>query len=63
MKILFVASEAFPLAKVGDLAYFTGSLAIALHDLSHEPSLILPKYRSVDARTQEIQNNENVLHL
>ena len=37
MKILFIASEAFPLAKVGGLANVTSSLAIALHDSGHEP--------------------------
>lgn len=37
MKILFIASEAFPLAKVGRLADVTSSLAIRLHDLGHEP--------------------------
>jgi len=55
MKILFIASEAFPLAKVGGLADVTSSLAIALRDLGHEPCLILPKYGSIKGPNQEIQ--------
>jgi starch synthase len=58
MKILFVASEAFPLAKVGGLADVTSSLAIALHDLGHKPCLILPKYRSIKMPVQEIQERD-----
>ncbi len=58
MKILFIASEAFPLAKVGGLADVTSSLAVALHDLGHQPCLILPKYRSIKARAQGIHTIE-----
>jgi len=55
MKVLFVASEALPLAKVGGLADVTSSLAIALRELGHEPCLILPKYASIRARAQDIE--------
>ncbi len=55
MRILFIASEAFPLAKVGGLADVTSSLAIALQDLGHEPCLILPKYGSIKVPVQDIQ--------
>ncbi len=58
MKILFIASEAFPLAKVGVLADVVSSLAIALHEYGHEPCLILPKYRSIKARLQEIPDSD-----
>ncbi len=58
MKILFIASEAFPLAKVGGLADVVSSLAIALHEYGHEPCLILPKYRSIKARLQEIPDSD-----
>lgn len=54
MKILFIASEAFPLAKVGGLADVTSSLAIALQELGHEPCLILPKYHSIQVPVQDI---------
>jgi starch synthase len=55
MKILFVASEAFPLAKVGGLADVTSSLATALQDSGHQPYLILPKYGSIKTPVQDIQ--------
>ena len=58
MKILFVASEAFPLAKVGGLADVVSSLTIALRNSVHEPCLILPKYRSIEARVDEITNSD-----
>jgi starch synthase len=58
MKILFIASEAFPLAKVGGLADVASSLAIALHDLGHESCLILPKYRSIKAHAREIPDSD-----
>ena len=58
MKILFIASEASPLVKVGGLADVTGSLAMALQDLGHEPYLILPKYSSIKTPVQDIQGKK-----
>jgi starch synthase len=58
MEILFIASEAFPLAKVGGLADVTSSLAMALHDLGHELCLILPKYGSIRTPAQDIQGKK-----
>jgi starch synthase len=55
MKILFIASEAFPLAKVGGLADVTSSLATALQDLGHEPCLILPRYGSIRTTVSDIK--------
>jgi starch synthase len=55
MKILFIASEFSPLAKVGGLADVTSSLAIALRDLGHEPCLILPRYNRIKTSIQETQ--------
>jgi len=63
MRILFIASEAFPLAKVGGLADVTSSLAITLRDLGHEPCLILPKYGSIKAPIQEIQGKSFAVSL
>lgn len=63
MRILFIASEAFPLAKVGGLADVTSSLAIALRDLGHEPCLVLPKYGSIKAPIQEIQGKGFAVNL
>ncbi len=62
MKILFVASEAFPLAKVGGLADVTSSLAIALHDLGHEPCLILPRYTSIKIPVQDVRRGSFVVN-
>jgi starch synthase len=61
MKILFIASEAFPLAKVGGLADVTSSLAVALHDLGHEPCLILPRYGSMKTPVQDVRGGDFVV--
>jgi len=53
MRILFFASEAFPLIKVGGLADVTSSLAVALRDMGHEPSIVLPGYRGIKARFRD----------
>jgi len=60
MKILFIASEAFPFAKVGGLADVTSSLAIALQDLGHDPCLILPRYGSIKAPVQDVRRGNFV---
>lgn len=49
LKIVMVASECFPFAKVGGLADVVGGLAKALHAAGHEVVVVLPKYASVDA--------------
>ncbi|MGD2278464.1 MAG: glycogen synthase GlgA [Candidatus Omnitrophota bacterium] len=48
MKILIVASEVFPFAKVGGLADMTGSLAKALCALGCEARVVMPLYKCVD---------------
>lgn len=45
LNIVFIASEAVPLAKTGGLADVAGSLPRALQRLGHELSVILPLYR------------------
>jgi len=45
MNIVFIASEAAPLAKTGGLADVAGSLPLALSRLGHKVSVILPYYR------------------
>jgi len=45
MNIVFVASEAAPLAKTGGLADVAGSLPHALKRLGHEVTVIMPYYR------------------
>jgi len=45
MNIVFIASEAAPLAKTGGLADVAGALPLALSRLGHKVSVILPYYR------------------
>lgn len=54
MRILFVASEAYPLAKVGGLADVVSSLALALQDLGHEICILLPKYGGIKASLEDL---------
>ncbi|MBM4464875.1 MAG: glycogen synthase [Chloroflexi bacterium] len=48
LKILLVASEAVPFAKVGGLADVAGSLPKALRRLGHDARLALPKYGRIN---------------
>ncbi|MFH0768959.1 MAG: glycogen/starch synthase [Chloroflexota bacterium] len=48
MKILFVAAEMSPLAKVGGLADVTGSLPQALIGLGHDVRVMIPQYGTID---------------
>jgi starch synthase len=45
LNIVFIASEASPLAKTGGLADVTGSLPHALQHLGHRVTVIMPYYR------------------
>ncbi|MDD5037194.1 MAG: glycogen synthase GlgA [Methylococcaceae bacterium] len=46
-KILFVASEVYPLIKTGGLADVSGSLPIALHALGQDIRILMPAYADV----------------
>jgi len=48
MKILFVASECTPIAKVGGLGDVIGALPKALTELGLDIRIVIPKYRIID---------------
>ncbi|MFH1207675.1 MAG: glycogen/starch synthase [Patescibacteria group bacterium] len=50
LKILFVAAELNPIAKVGGLADVTGALPIALKKLGVDVRIVIPKYGIVDEK-------------
>ncbi len=47
MKVLIVAAEAVPFAKVGGLADVTGALPKALKQLGHDVRVVIPKYQRI----------------
>ena len=55
LKILIATPEAVPFAKTGGLADVTGSLPKALSKLGHQIKVILPKYKTVDGSTFDLQ--------
>ncbi|MFH0953752.1 MAG: glycogen synthase GlgA [Verrucomicrobiota bacterium] len=48
LKILFVASECTPFAKVGGLADFVAGLPKALRKMGHDARIVIPLYDSID---------------
>ncbi len=50
LNILVASSEAAPLAQVGGLGDFAGSLPLVLRDMGHRVALVLPAYRRVHER-------------
>lgn len=60
MKIVMCASEAVPFAKTGGLADVAGALPLALEELGHDISLIMPRYKSIinsKLETRKIKND------
>ncbi len=47
LKILFLAAEAVPFAKVGGLADVAGSLPLAIRALGHDVRLMMPRYGTI----------------
>lgn len=54
MRVVFVASEASPLAKVGGLADVIGSLPLALIRAGHDVRVMIPQYGSIDTREHRL---------
>lgn len=54
MKVIFIASECAPLAKVGGLADVIGSLPKTLKNLGVDVSVIIPFYRTVSVKKSEL---------
>jgi starch synthase len=48
LKVLILAAEIVPFAKVGGLADIVGALPKALKSLGHDVRLVMPRYRQVD---------------
>ncbi len=55
LRVLFVASEAFPLVKTGGLGDVCGSLPAALQSLGCELRLLMPAYRDAVARAGRLR--------
>ena len=63
MKILIVAAEATPFAKVGHVAEVTGSLPIALKKLGHDVRLVIPGYGRIDPAKFDLKPVAALQHL
>lgn len=55
MKVLFVASEAYPLVKTGGLGDVAYSLPLALHEAGQDVRLLLPGYRDLLRKLESVQ--------
>ncbi|MFT4574109.1 MAG: starch synthase, partial [Marinomonas primoryensis] len=60
MKILFAASEIYPLIKTGGLADVAGTLPVALRNKGHDVKLIMPAYRGILEKVAPIQKSINL---
>lgn len=60
-RVLFVASEATPLIKVGGLADVVGALPSALSELGYDARIVLPLYSAISANS--VPNQAEVLRM
>jgi starch synthase len=56
LKVLILAAEIVPFAKVGGLADVVGALPKALQALGHDVRLVMPRYRQVDPSRFDLQS-------
>lgn len=63
LKILMIASEAYPFAKSGGLADVISSLSKALVDLRHDVKIIIPRYYSIDTNNLDSFNEPMCINM
>lgn len=57
LKILFVATEAFPYIKIGGLGEVMYALPKALREIGHDARVIIPKYASIPSDKYKFQSH------
>lgn len=55
LRIVMVTSEMVPFAKTGGLADVTGALPVALAQMGHQVSVIMPRYPSVEGAVRSLE--------
>jgi starch synthase len=55
LRVVMVASEMVPYAKTGGLADVTGALPLALAQMGHQVSVIMPRYPSVERAVRSLE--------
>jgi glycogen synthase len=63
LKILIVAAEATPFAKVGHVAEVIGSLPSALAKLGHDVRLVIPRYGRISPNKFDLKPVSNQLNI